>query len=158
MRVAVVCLSVAAVGGLGAVSMVNTSAGEPPRKAKTLRYVLRFPAPLFVDHAPAGFSAGDNVVVSGSIYDRRGRRRLGRHQAFCVHTVVGKALQCTTTTVVSGRGQLVSEGSFKPGGVGTVALVGGTGDFEGARGIRRFTTRPRTRDLIEGDLTFRYVR
>ena len=128
------------------------------RDIETLHYVIRFPAPTFIDNQPAGFSRGDAVVVAGELYDARNRRRVGRRQAFCVQVDPGETLQCSASSVISGRGQLVDVGSARPGGEGRVPIVGGTGDFEGARGSRTLKTRHRTGDVIVADLRIRLKR
>ena len=138
----------------GADRAARTSATTVSR----LHYVIRFPAPTFVDHDPPGFHKGDNVIIEGDAFDRANRRRVGRHFGVCTFVVPGRTLQCTSSTAIDGRGQLVAEGAVRPGGEGVAPLVGGTGTFAGARGERTLTTRPRRGNLIEADVIFRLVR
>ena len=158
MRRAVLIATAATAATAAAIALDASAERTRERRATTLHYVIRFPAPTFIDNAPRGFSRGDSVVVAGDLYDRRNRRKVGRRQAFCVQIDPGRTLQCTATSVIAGRGQLVDEGSARPGGEGRVPIVGGTGDFEGARGSRTLTTRPRTGDLIVADLKIRLRR
>ena len=143
--------------GSGAHDDAQTSGRNAP-KAKTLRYVIRFAPPTFVDHPPAGFNKGDNVVIEGEVFDQRNTSKIGRHYAYCSFVIPGQILDCTSSTVIDGQGMLVAEGVTRPGGEGVNALVGGTRDFKGAQGTRTLVTRPRTGEIIEADLTFRRVR
>jgi hypothetical protein len=50
--------------------------------------------------------------------------------------VVGTSAQCQGTTTLTGRGQIQAQGQIdiaKPSS--TVAIVGGTGTYKGARGL-----------------------
>lgn len=141
---------------LVAVAVVNARDASTSRHSTTLRYVVRFLPPAGVDNPPRGFSPGDNVIFAGEALDR-GNRRVGTHQGFCTVTIPGQALQCSSTTEIARRGQLVAEGNASPGGAGTIAVVGGTGDFKGARGQRLLVERPRSGRELVSDVTFSLV-
>jgi hypothetical protein len=90
-----------------------------------------------VDAAPAGDSAGDLLVFTERLLDRRGRR-IGSDAASCVRLFDERSL-CTVTYALPG-GQVTTQ-LLQPGlaGVRTydLAITGGTGRFAGARGTVR---------------------
>jgi hypothetical protein len=87
-----------------------------------------------VDNAPAGDSAGDLLIFTERLVDRRGRR-IGSDAASCVRLFDSRSL-CTGTYKLPG-GQLMVQ-LLQPGVSGTrtydQAITGGTGRFAGARG------------------------
>jgi hypothetical protein len=84
------------------------------------------------------FSAGDNIVFSNPLLDQRGGNRVGvlhgegtvvRGRSFANLVLLG-----TVTFALSDGSQIAGVGTFSLGQTARVAIVGGTGPYEGARG------------------------
>jgi hypothetical protein len=93
-----------------------------------------------VDSAPAGESAGDVLVFTERLFDRRGRR-VGSDAAHCVRLFDATWL-CTGTYKLPGGRVMVQ--LLLPGPAVTYdqAITGGTGRFAGARGTVTVVQRP----------------
>jgi hypothetical protein len=87
----------------------------------------------FVDNAPAGASAGDMLIFTERLFNRRGKP-IGSDAASCVRLFDETSL-CTGTYKLP-RGRLMVQ-LVQPGPTGTYdqAITGGTGRYAGARGI-----------------------
>jgi hypothetical protein len=120
--------------GARTVSLFETNAGQ------------RF---AFVDNAPKSpvgnpesrrfrFSMGDKIVFANPLLDQRGGNRVGvlygegtvvRGRTFANIVLLG-----TVTFALSDGSQIAGAGTFTPGQTARVAVTGGTGAYEGARG------------------------
>ena len=58
---------------------------------------------------------------------------MGTNQGYCVRVVVGQSYECFWTAFFD-EGQLTVEGPFFDTKGSTLAITGGTGDFQGASG------------------------
>ena len=76
---------------------------------------------------------GDQLVFGNPVYDRANRRRVGSDQGHCVRTIVGKSWECFWTLILIG-GQITVEGPYDDAGDSVLAITGGTGLYNGARG------------------------
>jgi hypothetical protein len=83
-------------------------------------------------------SIGDRIVTRTAVYDRPGGTRIGTARGMGTVVAGGKL---RTARVIGGSvfvlsgGQIVTEGEQRLGDLNTpVAIVGGTGAYEGARG------------------------
>jgi allene oxide cyclase len=76
---------------------------------------------------------GDQLVFGNPVYDRANRRRVASDQGHCVRTVVGKSWECFWTVILAG-GQITVEGPYDDAGDSVLAITGGTGLYNGARG------------------------
>jgi hypothetical protein len=86
-----------------------------------------------VDSAPRGDSGGDLLVFTQKL-TAPGGRSLGTADAFCVRTAPGRMRQCQGTFLLP-KGQVFVSGP-DPDGVQrhSLAIVGGTRAYAGARG------------------------
>jgi Dirigent-like protein len=94
---------------------------------------------------PGGLSPGGTFTFTADVSARG--RPVGTSQAACV-IVAGTSAQCQGTTTLTGKGQIQAQGQIdiaKPSS--TVAIVGGTGTYKGARGL--ITRKQRTATTTE---------
>jgi Allene oxide cyclase barrel like domain len=85
-------------------------------------------------HVPAGgLSPGSTFTFTADVSVRG--RPVGTSQAACV-IVAGTSAQCQGTTTLTGKGQIQAQGHTDVAkSSSTVAIVGGTGTYTGARGL-----------------------
>ena len=127
-------MTAASVAALGADA---ASPADRSAATTTLRYTLRA-APdrdeSAIDSPPAGPSLGDEFMVADRIYDRGGRRRLGRSNGYCVATgLEHHDNQCSGTFYLPGGRIEWVAGDDGPPRLG-LEIVGGFGRYAGARG------------------------
>ena len=100
---------------------------------------------IALDAKPAGPSAGDIGYETGNVFEQH--KRIGRFQGVCT-TLPHQSQQCSFNVGLPG-GQIIVEAGYGPGfNTGPVALeaiVGGTGDYAGARGQARDRERGSTK-------------
>jgi hypothetical protein len=106
----------------GTFAIVDSAPKSPARNPESPRYRT---------------SVGDRGFFSTAVLDRKGGKRIG-HAYHEVTVVKGnrfpKADFLTRITLTLPDGQLVAEGTYGPGTTRTLAVVGGTGRYAGARG------------------------
>jgi hypothetical protein len=83
--------------------------------------------------AAKGGSLGDLVAFANPVYDAGDTTQVGTDQGSCIRTRVGVSWQCSWTTVLKG-GSIVVDGPYYDSGDSTLAIIGGTGQWAGARG------------------------
>jgi len=105
-----------------------------------------------VDIGPNGDSRGDLLAFANPVFNGANTKRVGRDQGSCVRTVVGKAWQCSWTTLLP-KGSLVVEGPFYDSRDSVMAITGGTGAYSRARGVMHLHARNTAGTLF----TFRFV-
>jgi hypothetical protein len=135
-RLIVVVCGVLGLGALTAGGVAATS----HTSATTFRLVEKSEAFHFVDNPPVGGerqppTIGDTFALVSSLWTRNGKRA-GTLRAACTVTVGGRngASTCFGTFGLAG-GQLAGIATVRGDGRTTrIAIVGGTGDYEGARG------------------------
>jgi hypothetical protein len=89
------------------------------------------------DVPPKGDSAGDQLVFHNPLFDEANKKQVGHDNGACVRTVVGKVWECFTTIFLP-KGQLTVEGPFYDNGTDSMlAITGGTGAYQVARGQMR---------------------
>lgn len=134
-----------------AVLAVAPSAGaEPgPRPTETVTVVERAVTDTVVDIGPKGDSLGDTLAFGNPIFSSTNRQRVGHDQGNCVRTAVGRAYECNWTTFVPG-GSLTVEGPFYDDlRDSRLAIIGGTGRFDRARGEMTLHTRNTTGTALD---------
>jgi hypothetical protein len=128
-----------AAGGIGATSAL---AAPPPGTVQILKFVEREDPTGggFFDAPPAAtgegdISPGDSFYGVSRLYSRKGRR-IGRDQVMCTFLDKRGFAECgATVTLAKGSIYLRAGLRFTEGpGKFTVAVIGGTGAFEGVRG------------------------
>jgi hypothetical protein len=123
---------VAAVAVTVAIAVTTAASGRSDTASITLHARSQVEHARFVDNAPAGRSAGDQLVFTERLLDARGRR-LGRDAASC--TLLFDARSLCTGTYILRRGQLMVQ-LVQPGPSGSYrqAITGGTGRYARASG------------------------
>jgi len=108
---------------------------------RTIAVVERPVSDVTIDLAPTGDSAGDLLPFSNPVYDPTNTTQVGDDQGNCVRTKVGVSYECNWTTNLKG-GSLTVEGAFLDAGPSTLAIIGGTGRYAGARGSMDLAATP----------------
>jgi hypothetical protein len=101
-----------------------------------------------VDVGRRGKSPGDTEIIRQRLFDRRGRV-IGRAELMCTFVDSRRSRICRGTYFMP-RGKLVVGGSLLYRQFYDLAVVGGTGLYDNARGtmtVTRMATRP-VRDLV----------
>ena len=78
-------------------------------------------------------SLGDLIIFSNPLFDSTEHHELGTSSGQCVRTLVGVAWECQFTLRLE-RGALMVSGRYDDEGDSTIAVVGGTAGYSGARG------------------------
>jgi len=100
---------------------------------RTIRVVEHADTDVTTDNAPPGDSVGDVLTFANPLFDESNTRQVGTDQGYCVRVAVGQSYECMWTAFFE-AGQLTVEGPFFDTGGSTLAITGGTGDFNDARG------------------------
>ena len=141
---------------VGAAAFTSGSAAQPlTGQARILRLVEKGGGLRFVDNRPKAkhqydFSAGDIVIVTRSLYTQQGTRA-GSLRIVCVATDP-TTQQCNGTETLA-RGTLEVAGISTPTPRTTIAVVGGTGAYNGARGTSISTDRHGNSDTADQTIT-----
>jgi allene oxide cyclase len=106
-----------------------------PRHAR-VRVVEHALTDATTDTGAAGDSAGDILTFANPVFDRRDAKQVGTDQGYCIRVVAGESYECTWTTFLKG-GQIVVQGPFYDAKDSTLAITGGTGRYQRARGTMR---------------------
>ena len=80
-----------------------------------------------------GDSAGDILTFANEVFDAANTAKVGDNQGVCTRTVPGVAWDCGWTLTLP-SGQIMVQGPFFDGANSVLAIIGGTGQFAGARG------------------------
>ena len=118
---------------LGAFS-VQGAASQAAGQTLDLNFPNSSPRAI-ADVAPKGPSIGDTYYIKGSLTDGSGANVGHMFATASAFTKDGNRVQITATiTLDQGTLNAIGELNFDPADQGTISIVGGTGDFEGARG------------------------
>ncbi len=100
----------------------------------------------YEDVGRRGPSVGDSFTFSDNLFHKG--ERVGRDDGSCDVTRFRRdrfAFQCLVTVTMTGRGQITTQGTFRfafderrPVRNSTLAVNGGTGQYQGASGTARF--------------------
>jgi hypothetical protein len=101
----------------------------PPASAKRLVFFTRQVRSAAVDVGSAGPSAGDSFIFEEQVFDQS-HMRVGRDSVACTNRI--RSVGCNGTLFVTGRGTITIDSATY--GPNVFAVVGGTGEFFGARG------------------------
>jgi Allene oxide cyclase len=102
---------------------------------------------------PAGErdSAGDVLAFANPVFDSANTKRVGSDNGQCVRTAAGRAWECIWTVTLDG-GQITVEGPFYDGKDSTLAITGGTDEYDDASG--QMTLHARNDQETEYDFTY----
>lgn len=93
-----------------------------------------------LDLGPKGDSPGDVLTFANPVFDSKNQTKLGTDQGYCVRTQAGKSWECIWTLILS-DGQITVEGPFNDTGDSLLAITGGTGKYQGAKGSLKLHAR-----------------
>jgi hypothetical protein len=96
-------------------------------------------------------NTGDILTFHNVLFDASDKHRLGSDNGYCVRTEIGKSYECIWTSLL-GDGQITVEGPFYDDADSVLAVTGGTGAYEGAKGQMRL----HARDAKGSAYDFRY--
>jgi hypothetical protein len=134
-------------GACLAVSALPASAATGPA---TVRITNVQTSLSFVDQGPPGHGAGDLEIIRQSLFNRRvSRRAIGRASVVC--TMLGGMNRSCSATYVLPKGSLMTSGMIGSRLLYELAVVGGTGLYDNARGSLVVTTtalNPRQQVLV----------
>jgi hypothetical protein len=111
----------------------NSALSAQSSLAEDINVVERATSDAVLDTGAKGDSAGDILTFANEIYDAENKNKLGDNNGWCVRTVVGKAWECFWTLSLQ-DGQIVVAGPFTDGKDSVLAITGGTGKYQNARG------------------------
>ena len=119
--------------------------------AEHIELVERALTDATVDLGTPGDSVGDLLTFANPVYDHANKVQLGTDQGYCVRVVVGKSWECFWTLILK-EGQITVEGPFFDQGDSLMAITGGTGKYNGAKGSMKL----HPRDAKGSSYTFTY--
>ncbi len=102
-------------------------------EVQELTLVERASTDTVTDTGAEGDSAGDILTFTNEIYDQANATKVGEDNGWCVRTAAGKAWECFWTTTLK-DGQITVEGPYYDDRDSVLAVTGGTGAYNGARG------------------------
>ena len=85
-------------------------------------------------------SIGDVLGFANDVFNADNTQKVGTDNGQCIRTAVGKAFECVWTVSLSG-GQITVEGPFYDTKDSTLAITGGTGDYDQAAGSMKLHAR-----------------
>ena len=108
--------------------------------AEHIELVERALTDATVDLGTPGDSVGDLLTFANPVYDHANKVQLGTDQGYCVRVAVGKSWECFWTLMLK-EGQITVEGPFFDQGDSLMAITGGTGKYNGAKGSMKLHPR-----------------
>ncbi|HEY7749140.1 MAG TPA: allene oxide cyclase family protein [Aestuariivirgaceae bacterium] len=115
------------------VSGAATALSTHPSQAEDINVVERATSDAVLDTGATGDSAGDLLTFGNEVYDAEDKNKVGDNNGWCIRTVVGKAWECFWTLTLQ-EGQITVAGPFTDGKDSVLAVTGGTGKYQNARG------------------------
>jgi allene oxide cyclase len=100
-------------------------------------------------------SIGDVLGFANDVFNADNTKKVGTDNGMCMRTAVGKAFECVWTVSLEG-GQITVEGPFYDAKDSTLAITGGTGDYDQAAGS--MTLHSRDAKGTEFDFTYEVVK
>ncbi len=147
--IAIVAAGVAAAAVLTASASAASSGGATLRlTAKAAATVFISPCRTCVKSVPAGIHIGAVAEVYGNLVNGQGAR-VG-HFVLVATQVTPQSELLLDVTLVLGRGQITAHGIEEPpDNGGTIAITGGTGQYQSAGGEIRFRDTSRTATRLQ---------
>lgn len=109
--------------------------GDQASATTTVHVVERAKTDVLQHVGPANQedSVGDVLAFANKLYDEQNQSKVGTDNGQCIRTAVGKAFECVWTAKLA-DGQLTVEGPFYDTKDSVLAITGGTGAYQEARG------------------------
>lgn len=96
-------------------------------------------------------SVGDVLAFANPVFDESNKEQVGTDNGQCIRTAAGKAWECIWTVSLDG-GQITVEGPFYDGKDSTLAITGGTDEYDDASG--QMQLHARNKEETEYDFTY----
>lgn len=96
-------------------------------------------------------SVGDVLAFANPVFDESNKEQVGTDNGQCIRTAAGKAWECIWTVSLDG-GQITVEGPFYDGKDSTLAITGGTDEYDDASG--QMQLHARNAEETEYDFTY----
>jgi allene oxide cyclase len=96
-------------------------------------------------------SVGDVLAFANPVFDESNKEQVGSDNGQCIRTAAGKAWECIWTVSLDG-GQITVEGPFYDGKDSTLAITGGTDEYDSASG--QMQLHARNEEETEYDFTY----
>lgn len=138
-----------------AIALIGLGASGASASSSSLTVVERATTDAVLDAGAKGDSPGDVLTFANDLYDEANATKVGTNNGWCVRTVIGKAWECSWTSVLE-KGQIMVTGTFNDGKDSTLAIIGGTGKYKKARG--EMILHPRDAQGSAYDFTFKLGR
>ena len=116
---------------------VTTSAAQ---SSFTIQVVEHADTDAVADIGPTDDSVGDVLTFANTVFDKSNSTQVGTDNGYCIRTAVGQAWECSWTMTLA-DGQLSVEGPFYDTKDSVLAIIGGTGAYQGARGQMKLHAR-----------------
>jgi len=112
--------------------LVVAAAFAAAASAKTI-HVVEHATTDAVTNGSKSDKAGNILTFHNQVFDAANKKKVGSDSGYCVRIVVGKSWECNWTTFLK-SGSITVEGPFSDTGNTVLAIIGGTGAYDGARG------------------------
>ena len=117
--------------GVAAVSIASSSKVTEPRRLVVVEHA---DSDAVTDTGGVGDTAGDLLTFANPVYNAADTNQIGRDQGDCIRIdPKGGKWECRWITYVGG-GAITVEGPFYDAKDSTMAITGGTGEFNNVRG------------------------
>jgi len=115
-------------------SLLVTTCSCAGNGLKTLETIAdaRIHKASFIDLGEPGDSVGDILTFDQPLRDKQGKQ-IGNNSGICIRTKVGEHFQCQWTLTLN-DGSIQVAGREKDEGESDIAIVGGTGQYQGISG------------------------
>jgi allene oxide cyclase len=128
--VAIVALAALALMVVGLVAQASTS----PRRLVTIHVIEHAVTDKVIDTGKTGDSSGDLLTFHNKVYDSGDDVQVGTDLGDCIRINPKRgSWECRWTTILEG-GSITVEGPFYDTRDSTLAITGGTGSYDAARG------------------------
>jgi hypothetical protein len=108
--------------------------------SKDFTLVERATSDTVTDLGAKGDSVGDLLTFANEVYDEGNAKKVGSDNGWCIRTAVGKAWECSWTVTLE-DGQIAVHGPYYDTGDSVLAVTGGTGRYDKARGEMKLHAR-----------------
>jgi hypothetical protein len=85
-------------------------------------------------------SVGDVLAFANPVFDEANKEEVGSDNGQCIRTAAGKAWECIWTVSLD-NGQIMVEGPFYDGKDSTLAITGGSDEYDNVSGQMRLHAR-----------------
>lgn len=109
------------------------SSGSASDEKVTIRVIEHADTDVVTETGAEGDSVGDILTFANPVFDENDAEQVGSDQGWCIRLVVGESWECFWTIFLA-DGQITVEGPFYDAKESVLAITGGTGKYQNARG------------------------